>query len=205
MTNWLVRSVASMALLFIVAFLIFYGVSIYQRHRARSFLEELASLRLGVSSFSDAERLAQKYGGQPWDFLCVSLCARLSIAHSGLFSKTGFSTISSTSGKISLAAGLTVKDGYVVSREADYAILGPALWNDRFVYELSDHLSPHSLQSSNVTRLKLDGRGTLHWVKIDLTPDAPEDLRGRAYALDRTCLASLHGCDDLSDVLPKGL
>lgn len=76
MRSWLVRSVARMALLFIVAFLIFYGVSIYQRHRARPLLEELASLRLGVSSFSDAQRLAQKYGGQPWDLpLRVPVCS----------------------------------------------------------------------------------------------------------------------------------
>jgi hypothetical protein len=205
MTNWLVRSVASMALLFIVASLIFYGVSIYRRHRARSFLEELASLKLGVSSFSDAQRLAQEYGGQPWDLpLRVPVCSAQYCSFRLVFENKILNHIRHKR-EISMAAGLTVKDGYVVSREVDYAILGPALWNDHFVYDLSDHLSAHSLQSSSVTRLKLDARGTPHWVKVDLSPDAPEDLRGRAYALDLTCLASLCGCDDLSDVLPKGL
>ncbi len=51
MKKWLIRGVASMALLFIVGFIILYGLSIYQRHRAQSFLQELASLQLGVSSF----------------------------------------------------------------------------------------------------------------------------------------------------------
>jgi hypothetical protein len=206
MKKWLIRSVASMALLFIVGFLIFYGVSICQRHRAQSFLEELASLKLGISSFSDAQRLAQKYGGQPWDVpLRAPVYSAQYCSFRFVFENKILNHIQNER-EISLAAALTVKDGYVVSREVDYAILGPVLWSDHFVYELSDHLSPpHSLQSYNVTRLKLDAQGTPHWVKVDLSPDAPEDLRSRAYSLDLECLASLHGCDDLSAVLPKGL
>lgn len=205
MKKWLIRGVASMALLFIVGFIILYGLSIYQRHRAQSFLQELASLQLGVSSFSDAQLLAQKYGGQPWDVpLRAPVCSAQSCFLRFVFENKILNHTQHRR-EISLAAGLTVKDGYVVSREVDYAILGPILWSDHFVYELSDSLSPHGLPSYNVTRLKLDAQGTPHWVKVDLSPDAPEDLRGRAYALDLTSLASLHGCHDLSDVLPKGL
>ena len=197
---------ASIALFFVVGFAILYGISIHQRHRAQSFLEELASLQLGVSSFADAQRLAQKYGGQPWDV--PSRTPACSAEHCSLrfvFENKILNHIQHKR-EISLAVALTVKDGHVVSREVDYAILGPALWSDHFVYQLSDHLSPsNSPESYNVTKLKLDAQGTPHWVKVDLSPDVPEDIRRRAYALDLACLARLHGCDDLSVVLPKGL
>lgn len=206
MRRWLIRSVASLAFLFIIVFVVLYGVSIYQRHRAKSFLNELVSLRLGVSSFSDAQRLAQKYGGQPWDVpLRAPVCSAQYCSLRFVFENRILNHIQNKR-EISLAAGLTVKDGYVVSREVDYAILGPALWNDHYMYELSDHLSrPDGLQSYKVTKLKLDAAGTPHWVKVDLSPDAPDDLRRRAYSLDLVCLARLHGCSDLSAVLPKGL
>lgn len=205
MKKWLIRSTASIAILAIFGFSFLYVASIHQRNRAQSFLREFASLQLGVSSFSDAQRLAQKYGGQPWDApLRTAECTPQKCSFRFVFENGIFNHIQHKR-EISLAAGLTVRDGHVVSRGFDYSILGPALWSDHFVYNLSDRLSPDGLQSYKLTRLKEDEAGSPHWVKVELGPDAPEDLRRRAYSLNLACLAKLHGCDDLSAVLPKGL
>src|SRR5437588_6027467 len=42
------------------------GISAYKRHRAYACLNEVVSLRLGTATFSDAQRLAGKFGGSPW-------------------------------------------------------------------------------------------------------------------------------------------
>ena len=45
---------------------ILFGVAIHQRNRAQAFLRDLTKLRVGDSTFTDAQRLAEEYKGKPW-------------------------------------------------------------------------------------------------------------------------------------------
>ena len=184
----------------------FLGVSvciaIHQRDRAQAFLRDLTNLRLGDSTFTDAQRLAEEYKGKPWGISSQdTTCSAQHCNFKFSFDNRPLSYLPWVR-RVALGAGISVTDGHVVGREVDYERDTHSYYE--FVYivqESTQHKDPHQY---GVKKFKLDAQGTPHVIEVTLGPtSAPED-RKRAYALDLSCLARLHDCDTASAIFPPG-
>jgi len=176
------------------------GLSAYKRHRASALLNEVVCLRLGAATFSDAQRLAEQFGGSPGgpdSEVCSSRKCHLKF----VFYNTLLNHVQNRR-QVSLAVGLTVENGYVIGREIDYSIVGRA--EILGMYVVSEGLRS-SGASTEVKRDRIHSDGKPHWVKVALNEDATRELRERAYSLNLACIARLFGCNSLSDVVPTGL
>jgi len=191
--------IISAAILFLITAC--FSVGAYNRHRAYDLLNEVVSLRLGAATFSDAQRLAKKYGGWPWGAdseVCSSRKCRLKF----VFYNTLLNHIQNQR-EVSLAASLTVENGFIVSREIDYSILART-WSSQYMYVVSEDSRLNGTSATVVKRLKIDSDGRPHWVEVALYADATSELRQRAYSLNLACLARLSDCSSLASVVPVG-
>ncbi len=185
------------------AFGVFLGWASHKRTRAESLLRSIARLNLGAATFADAQNLAQKYGGEPWngpsrETSCSSQNCGLRFA----FDNKPLSYIPGVRG-VEFVAGLTVRDGYVVSREVEYSTLTTSYFD--FAYILLDGMKFTGVRDWEVKKLKVDAQGTPHTIEVNLGPLATLDERASAYSIDLSCLARLHGCSAPTVVFPPGL
>jgi len=197
---WLLVGVVIVGLF---AFGVCLGWASRKRTRAESLLRSIAQLKLGTATFADAQNLAEKYGGKPWngpsrEASCSSQDCNVRFA----FDNKPLSYVPGVRG-VEFVAGLTVKDGYVVSREVEYSTLTTSYFD--FAYILFDGLKFTHVQDYEVKKLKVDAQGTPHAVEVNLGPLATVDERARAYSIDLSCLARLHGCSSSTAVIPPGL
>jgi len=197
---WLLVGVVIVGLF---AFGVCLGWASRKRTRAESLLRSIARLNLGAATFADAQNLAQKYGGEPWNG--PSREASCSSQNCGLrfaFDNKPLSYIPGVRG-VEFVAGLTVRDGYVVSREVEYSTLTTSYFD--FAYILLDGMKFTGVRDWEVKKLKVDAQGTPHTIEVNLGPLATLDERARAYSIDLSCLARLHGCSGPTVVFPPGL
>ena len=96
-----------------------------------------------------------------------------------------------------------MRDGYVVSREVEYSTLTTSYFD--FAYILLDGMKFTGVRDWEVKKLKVDAQGTPHTIEVNLGPLATLDERARAYSIDLSCLARLHGCSGPTVVFPPGL
>jgi hypothetical protein len=108
-------------LLLLVAGLISAGfaVGIYQQHRVDSFFRQFVSLQLGKSSFEDVQRLAMQYGAKSSGVQLQNPCTAQDCAVTFTFTNWIFDHLRRDR-EISMAAGLTVKDGHLTTKEVDF-------------------------------------------------------------------------------------
>jgi len=203
MKKKLINSIISLVILGFFCTGVLFSWAHHQRDRAQVFLQEIVSLQVGVSTFSDAQRLAQKYGGKPWNGPSQKpICSDKDCNLRFVFENSLLNHLQHKR-KVSLTAGLLVKDGYVVSREVDYSILATT-FERKFMFVVFDRTESKSPQSYNVKKLKVDTHGMPHAIEVDLSPTSPAEIKRRAYSLDLSCIASLMGCDTASAVFPAG-
>lgn len=199
MNKWKRNAVIiSVAILFLITACL--DLSAYKRRQAYALLNEVVSLRLGAATFSDAQRLAQQYGGLPWgpdSEACSSRKCHIKF----VFYNTLLNHIQNRR-QVSLVVGLTVENGYIIGREIDYSIIGRA--EILGMYVVSEGLRS-SGASTEVKRDRIHSDGKPHWVKVALDEDATRELQERAYSLNLACMARLSDCNSLSDVVPRGL
>lgn len=202
--------VATAMILGLFAVSVLWGLPIRQKTRAGAFLRELTQLELGKSTFADAQRIAQKYGGIPWytvsldDMRCTFQECRFAFKFENK-PLTSFRLVR----YVVVLGFISVKDGLVTGREIDYArdsggipqyefdVIESVLGNQegRLNYE-----KPWGLY-----RLHLDEKGIPWTVRVRLVPTSSEDQRERAFALDFSCLASLFGCHSPAAMFPTGI
>jgi hypothetical protein len=184
-----------------------YGLTIPHRSRARAFLHDFVDLKLGESTFADAQRLAQTYGGIPWyvtatDMRCTFERCRLAFQ----FDNMPLSYVPRV-GYTRFLALIHVRNGIVVGREMDYE--RAARSSGYFRYEVFDSELP--LEKGwryGVWRLNVDPedlRGVPHVLKVNLGPPSTASLRERAYSVNLSCLARFYGCGGPSVLYPPGL
>jgi hypothetical protein len=188
-----------------LAFAVVLGFSAYKRSRAESLLRSIVRLQLGSSTFTDAQRLAEKYGGEPWNGpLRKAICSPQHCTLRFVFRNRPLSYFPGVRG-VEFVTGMTVEDSRIVSREVDYSVLTRTGSYYDFMYLLDDSLKLAATSGSQVKRLNVDAQGTVHAVKVNLGPLATADERTRAYSINLSCLARLYGCDSPTAVFPTGL
>jgi len=180
-----------------------YGLTIPHRTRARAFLRDFMTLRLGESTFADARRIAQQYGGIPWYVNATDMTCTFQRCHLAFqFDNLPLSYVP-TVGYIRFFAVISTRDGIVVGREIDYETTGR---HHYFRYSVFDFDGPLPKGwTYGVWRLKVapdDPRGVPHVLEVRLGPSSTESLRERAYGIDLACLAKLYGCTKPSSVYP---
>lgn len=187
---------------------ILYALALRHREHARAFLPQFVALKLGESSFTDAQQLARQYGGIPWyvaegDMRCrfqecllafkfenMPLSYVPAIHHTGLFCQ------------------IFVKDGIVVARELEYERNSRSAYYFRYLISDKTTLSQSEQKYGwgyGTWRLKVDSRDIPHTLEVHLGPLSSPAEREKAYSLDLSCLARLFGCDVPSAFYPRGI
>ncbi|MBZ5658728.1 MAG: hypothetical protein LAO56_26105 [Acidobacteriia bacterium] len=176
-----------------------FVLTIHQRHRAAAFLREFASLQIGATTFAEAQDLANRYGAKASGSRLKDPCSMKDCAFGFVF-KNWLLNHFQRQREISLAAGITVKDGYVISKQLDYSICATS--GDRFMYILFDRVTPEKDKGYAIKRGMINPQGMASVIEVDLGSNASAEVRKRAYSVDLACLSRVSGCDSLRDILP---
>jgi hypothetical protein len=186
-----------------VVFGVFLVLASHKQTRAKSLLRSAAVLKAGIATFADAQSLAEKYGGVPWNGpLRPARCSSQSCSFRFFFDNKPLNYIPGVRG-VQFVVGIDVVDGYVVSREIEFSTLTTSYFE--FLYILNDGKKFTDVQDYEVKKLKVDVEGTPHVIEVNLGQLATAEERARAYSIDLACLARLAGCDNPSAVFPVGL
>ena len=181
----------------------FLGLASYKRTQAQSLLRSITQLKLGTSTFEDAQHLAENYSGRPWSGVSRKVsCSSQNCDFRFVFENKPLRYIPGVR-SVEFVALLIVKDGHVVSRELDYSILTPSYYE--FMYLMDDNVKSTGVRDYEVKKLKQDAQGVVHVLKVSLGPLATSEEKERAYSVDLSCLARLRDCSTPSAVFPPGL
>ena len=155
----------------------------HKRSRAELLLRSITELRLGTSAFTEARELAQEYGGKSERGGSERGCSAQACTFTFVIDNRPLNYIPGVRG-VRFVAAIGVKDGYVTSREVDYAIMNSTGLD--FMYTVLDHLE--SAKGLEVRKLNLDPMGRPHPQTCTPTPAR----RFGAYftgSRDATCCA----------------
>jgi hypothetical protein len=194
---------------FLVACLAIAGIllSIASGHRreAQAFLDDFTALKLGESSFSDAQRLARQFRGIPWYVASDDMsCTPLRCSFAFKFENTPLSYVPFVH-HTELFVVISVKDGLIVGRQLEYERNTRRDYYFRYlVFDTAQPSTEHGW-SPGTLRLKVDPRGIPHVLQVNLGPLSTAVERKAAYALDLSCLARLHGCGIPPAFYPPGI
>lgn len=182
---------------------VLFGWAFHKRARAESLLRSITQLKLGAATFADAQNLAEKYGGQPWNGpLRPASCSSQNCSLSFVFDNKPLNYVPGVTG-IQFVAGVNVKEGYVVSRDIELSTLTTSYV--AFSYMVNDGMKFTRVEEYEVKKLKVDAQGTPHFIEVNLGPLATAEERARAYSINLSCLAKLRGCNSPAAVFPPGL
>lgn len=187
---------------------VLYALALRHREQARAFLPQFAALRLGESTFAEAQQLARQYGGIPWyvaegDMRCrFQKCSLVFKFENMPLSYVPFIHHTDLFGEI------LVEDGIVVSRQLEYERYTRSDYYFRYLIIDSATLSENEHKYGTgygPLRLKVDSQGIPHALRVRLGPLSSVAERTKAYSLDLSCLARLFGCDVPSALYPRDI
>jgi hypothetical protein len=181
-----------------------YGIALSHLGRARSFLNKFSNLKIGESTFADAQQLARDYRGVPWDASEENVsCTFQKCAFAFKFENVPLNYIPFVH-HTAFFADVVVKDGVIVGRQLEYE--GNSRSNYYFRYLVFDdvHHVDNLRNWYGTWRLSVDERGIAHEVQIRLGSASSESLRNRAYSISLACLAKFYGCRVPSGFYPSG-
>jgi hypothetical protein len=207
------RAGISVVSLSLIAWLgITWAVTVQQRSRARAFLQEFIALNLGESTFADAQRLAESYGGKPWSPSSQNAtCSARSCELMFVFDNKPLRSLPGIRG-VYFGAVITVKEGRIVgSSIVVYQRLASSgeLVSDgggpeyEYLYGVRD-VAERTDGEYGVTKKEVDAQGIPHFLIVGLGPNSSAEARKRAYSLDLSCLARLNACNTASAIYPPG-
>jgi hypothetical protein len=206
------RATISVVSLILIAWLgITWAVTVQQRSRARAFLQEFLTLNLGESTFADAQRLAESYGGKPWsassqDAKCSAQSCELLFA----FDNKPLRSLPGIRG-VYFGGVITVKSGRIVESSIVYQRLAssgePVSEGGNpeyeYLYGVTD-VAERKDGEYGVSKKEVDAQGIPHFLMVVLGPNSTAEARKRAYSLDLSCLAQLNACNNASAFYPPG-
>ena len=178
-----------------------YAATIYQRIRVAAFLREFTSVRLGTTTFTEAQEIANRYGANASGIREQDPCSSNDCVFDFVF-KNWLLNHLQRQRKISLAAGLVIRNGCVTSRELDYSILATS-GDHQFMYVLFDRGIPEGDKGYTIQESQINVQGVAHNVEIHLGSNAPVGFRNLACSVNLACLIKVSGCDILPDILPS--
>ncbi len=209
----LALSCAVLAPLFLLAILYFLGLR--QESRAHGFLSDVQTLNLGSSTFADAERLANRYGGKPWTGIQPSACTREKCFLRFEFpNPRNFAPFFS---KVLFGGLIHVKDGKVVGVETFYesdSRAGPWVSYDLRETSVDRSMIEHANNPWEYAGYEWESAGFairsnhvvmngVPWVvEVLLGKNATNQERARSFSINLACLATLSGCRTPSALVP---
>jgi hypothetical protein len=191
----------------LITIAILHALALRHREQARAFLPQFAALKLGESTFGDAQQLARQFGGIPWYVAEADMrrrfqkCSLVFKFENMPLSYVPFIHHTELFGEI------LVEDGIVVSRQLEYERNTRSDYYFRYLIIDSATLeNEHKYGTGYGTwRLKVDSQGIPHALLVRLGPQSSVAERTKAYSLDLSCLAQLFGCDVPSAFYPRGI
>lgn len=186
-----------------------FGMALRQRSIARSFLRDFSNLRVGSSTFDDAQRVANKYGGIPWYTSDGNLkcdfreCELKFIFENNSLTRLRLARYVALIGKVSVRNGLV--SGREISFVKDTGSFNPLEFDVVEGETWTRQLRPPLQTDCGLRRLNVDTSGNAHTVKIILCDSSTAEQLSRAHALDVSCLAKLFGCNDPNAMFPPGV
>ncbi|SRR6266404_2246831 len=195
---------AGLAGLCILTLVVLYCLTVPHRSRAGALLQNIAELRLGSSTFTDAQLLAHQYRGIPWyvsptDMTCTFQRCKFAFQVDNM----PLSYVPGV-GYTRFLAFVDIKNGIVVGREVEYESSRGISRHLRYVV-VDSQGPPPAGWAYGVWRLNVDPHGVPHVLQVNMGPSSSNGLRERAYALKLSCLATFYGCGGPYAIYPKGL
>ena len=195
---------AGLAVLCILTLAVLYCLTVPHRSRADALLHNISELKLGRSTFADAQLLAHQYGGIPWyvsptDMTCTFQRCKFAFQWDNM----PLSYVPGV-GYTRFLALINITNGVVVGRELEYeSSRGTSRY---FRYLVLDYEgTPPAGWAHGLWRLNVDPHGVPHVLQVNMGPSSSNGLRERAYALKLSCLARFYGCGSPYAIYPKGL
>ena len=172
------------------------------REKANALMRDLAALRVGQSGFEEAERVAARHGGRPFDpsspctperceivfWIENSLLSRLRLSRRTLFD-----------------AAIFVGEGKV--RQVTFGLVAGLYDPEKFCGVCIEDFQVDPQDTSDYPpfsvsrRTSIDGRPERLTVRI--TDHASQEERASAYSLNLGCLSELIGCKDARELAPS--
>jgi len=188
----------------ISAFVMMWLLTMHQRTHAQAFMQEFRDLQLGRSSFADAQRLSQMYGGVPQHMPAdETQCTPQQCQFAFRFENKPLSTLGLAK-YTALFAFVTVQNGTIVARELEYLHVSNSGLG--FDYRVADRPGiRHGEKDLASVTPQTDAAGTPRRVFVRLGPSDTANQRADAYSLDLTCLVRITDCNSPSAIYPPGI
>jgi hypothetical protein len=174
------------------------GYLVYPSLRARYLFHEFETLKLGHSTFEDADRLARKIHARPDS---SSVCDRSECMWRVAIDNAGLPQWWRGSGE-TFVVSYSVKDSLLVRKNAAYGIgLSGTFHPSVVTIEEQEHW-PHRNERPLET-----GWGTTEWYRyyqfgVRMTPKVSVEDRRRYTSFNFNCFWKFKGCADARELLP---
>lgn len=210
------KNMLKLVMVLLIAILISWAaifvLGIRQKDRAEAFLSDITRLKLGEASFADAEELARRYNGRPWNALpqtanCTAQECYLSFDFSDPYKRLPFMYRP----RVTFGGIVHVHEGIVVGIELFYQL---GIRSGRqVIYDVRDVLT-EGLHAPGVgyrwespgygiAALKVDKYGFPWVLKIELNRNSTDLERREAYSINLSCLANGYNCTSPPDIIPS--
>lgn len=189
-----------------IAFAVMWIRTLSQSNGAGDFLSDIAKLKVGESTFTDAKIIAEKHGGIPWWVNENSMqCTYQKCVFRFVFENKPL-TSTHLVPYTGLVGTLVVEDGVVMERDLDYFRYAKR----PFSYQVKELVltpgnSPEAQGMRSLmgfSRMNVDAEGIPSAVSIGMSPLVGTEERRRAYSIDVSCLSRIFGCSDPSAIFP---
>lgn len=199
MIRHMARAVIAVVAVLVLALVFVVLSQFLTQSRAKAFLAQANSLRIGMSTFDVAKKLEAIYHGHeltggmyppdcsPRDCYIQFLFTNNWLARLRLAPPTGFATT------------LHIENGLITSRTTAYAA---EAGNHSFTLAMDESSSPSYIQDFCAVFFRTDLSGRPWKIQISISPKASQLQRDLAYSFDLSCLARLGSCGEPTRILP---
>jgi len=171
----------------------------YVQYKAARCMDQVLSLRLGQSTFLDAQRIGHQFGGTQQAFDREG-CSAESCVIAFQFRNTWLEFYR-LSPPTELDVGVSVLHGVVVARHVNYLSAAPGAYASIYITEQEPAPGTPNFRVHVLTTLT----GEPKKATVSLTSAATAEERHRAYSFDLRCLGRLGGCKERSRIFGSAL
>jgi len=205
----------------VVMFLVLWFRTLPRAGQAKTFLRDVATLKVGKSTFAEVKAFAARHAGQPEPGrgACTYQACSFQFLYenkplSSTYLKLPFDLISGVELRTgvpyaALLGALDVRDGVLAERYIHYVRYSkrPFAYNVREIVSAeSDRTeAPAKRLLVGFSRMNVDSAGVPSAISIVLSPATGPDQRRRAYAVDVSCLSRIFGCAGPSAIFPPSI
>lgn len=192
-----------------IVFAVMWVRTLSQWNRAHAFLSDVAKLKVGDSTFTDAKMIAEKHGGIPWWVNETSMqctydnCVFQFVFENKPLTSTHLVPYTGLIGRLAIEHGVVTERHLVYLR---YAKRPLSYSVHELVLPLGNSPKAEGMRRRmGFARMKVDAEGIPSAVSIGLSPLTGTEERHRAYSIDVSCLSRIFGCSRPSAIFPSSI